>query len=218
MRLIGCVCKYSDVFSLAVLIGRGLDLEKPERSGAQILVFSFEGVFTLRMSYAPLAQLVEHLTLNQGVHGSSPWWCTICGPLVKRLRHRPLTAKTGVRFSYGSPQTFRIANKVLQTTASNVQFTVGVYDEEGPPVPIPNTVVKLFGAENTWRAAARENRSMLTSRNLTLFEWGSFFVPFWFCFLIAEFVIFSCSKIVYLRFTFCYIHIQNYPLWWIYRK
>ena len=22
--------------------------------------------------YAPLAQLVEHLTLNQGVHGSSP--------------------------------------------------------------------------------------------------------------------------------------------------
>ncbi len=28
MRLIGCVCKYSDVFSLAVLIGRGLDLNK----------------------------------------------------------------------------------------------------------------------------------------------------------------------------------------------
>ena len=23
---------------------------------------------------APLAQLVEHLTLNQGVQGSSPWW------------------------------------------------------------------------------------------------------------------------------------------------
>ena len=25
------------------------------------------------MSYAPLAQLVEHLTLNQGVQGSNPW-------------------------------------------------------------------------------------------------------------------------------------------------
>ena len=25
---------------------------------------------------APLAQLVEHLTLNQGVQGSSPWRCT----------------------------------------------------------------------------------------------------------------------------------------------
>ena len=26
------------------------------------------------------------------------------GPLVKRLRHRPLTAKTWVRFPYGSPE------------------------------------------------------------------------------------------------------------------
>ena len=25
------------------------------------------------LSYAPLAQLEEHLTLNQGVQGSSPW-------------------------------------------------------------------------------------------------------------------------------------------------
>ncbi len=25
------------------------------------------------------------------------------GPLVKRLRHRPFTAVTGVRFPYGSP-------------------------------------------------------------------------------------------------------------------
>ena len=27
-------------------------------------------------TYASLAQLVEHLTLNQGVQGSSPWGCT----------------------------------------------------------------------------------------------------------------------------------------------
>ena len=26
-------------------------------------------------AYAPLAQLVEHLTLNQGVQGSNPWRC-----------------------------------------------------------------------------------------------------------------------------------------------
>ena len=32
-------------------------------------LFSFQGVFK---EYAPLAQLVEHLTLNQGVQGSSP--------------------------------------------------------------------------------------------------------------------------------------------------
>ena len=35
---------------------------------------------------------------------------------------------------------------------------VGVYDGEDPPVPIPNTVVKLAGAENTWLETARENR------------------------------------------------------------
>ena len=42
---------------------------------------------------------------------------------------------------------------------------VGVYYSEGPPVPIPNTVVKLVCAENTWRAASRENRSMPTQRS-----------------------------------------------------
>ena len=30
---------------------------------------------------APLAQLVEHLTLNQGVLGSSPRWCTMRWPV-----------------------------------------------------------------------------------------------------------------------------------------
>ena len=39
---------------------------------------------------------------------------------------------------------------------------VGVYGDEGPPVPIPNTVVKLIIAENTWRAASREDRTMPT--------------------------------------------------------
>ena len=29
---------------------------------------------------------------------------------------------------------------------------------EGPPVPIPNTEVKLMYADNTWRATAREDR------------------------------------------------------------
>ena len=39
---------------------------------------------------------------------------------------------------------------------------VGVDDAEGPPVPIPNTEVKLSGAENTWLATAREDREMPT--------------------------------------------------------
>ena len=36
--------------------------------------------------------------------------------------------------------------------------TVGVDYGEGPPVPIPNTEVKLARAEDTWLVTARENR------------------------------------------------------------
>ena len=35
-------------------------------------LFGFEGAVKGIPGYAPLAQLVEHLTLNQGVQGSSP--------------------------------------------------------------------------------------------------------------------------------------------------
>ena len=35
---------------------------------------------------------------------------------------------------------------------------LGDNDEEGTPVPIPNTAVKLFDAENTWWVTAWENR------------------------------------------------------------
>ena len=57
------------------------------------------------------------------------------------LRLRPLTPTTGVRIPLGSP-------------------LCGADYDEDPPVPIPNTVVKLVRAENTWRAASRENRSV----------------------------------------------------------
>ena len=38
------------------------------------------------------------------------------------------------------------------------RLKVGAIDAEGPPVPIPNTEVKLCRAEDTWLATARENR------------------------------------------------------------
>ena len=50
---------------------------------------------------------------------------------------------------------------VIQKKVKNVK-KVGVDDAEGPPVPIPNTEVKLSGAENTWLATAREDREMPT--------------------------------------------------------
>ena len=86
--------------------------------GAAVL-HSFEFLFLLFSSffsvgdeaqegYAPLAQLVEQLTLNQWVLGSSPRRCTTA---VARRRE---------------------AEAVSQC-----------YFAEGPPVPIPNTEVKL---------------------------------------------------------------------------
>ena len=36
----------------------------------------------------------------------------------------------------------------------------GGHSKEVPPVPIPNTVVKLLSVENTWWATAREDRTL----------------------------------------------------------
>ena len=41
---------------------------------------------------------------------------------------------------------------------------VGVFNDEGPPVPIPNTEVKLTSADDTCLETDRENRSMPTQR------------------------------------------------------
>ena len=38
--------------------------------------------------------------------------------------------------------------------------SIGVDDAEGPPVPIPNTEVKLSGAEDSALATGPENREM----------------------------------------------------------
>ena len=46
---------------------------------------------------------------------------------------------------------------------------VSVSNAEGPPVPIPNTEVKLCSAENTCLATGRENRSMLTQNFIFVF-------------------------------------------------
>ena len=85
----------------------------------------------------------------------------ICGPLVKRLRLRPLTPATGVRVPYGSPKT-RIKKllKAYALTYISLIYIDGVNYDEVPPVPIPNTEVKLISAENTWLEAAWKDRSM----------------------------------------------------------
>ena len=84
MRLIGLLCKHGDMFSLQVLIGRGLFL--------LFVLFHF---------------------------------CFSCCSIFK---------------------------------VSLIPI-VGVYGDEVPPVPIPNTEVKLICVENTWLVTTWEDKS-----------------------------------------------------------
>ena len=52
------------------------------------------------------------------------------------------------------------------------EHKVGVFNAEGPPVPIPNTEVKLCSGEDTWREAARENSTMPTLSKYFVFVIG----------------------------------------------
>ena len=76
-------------------------------------------------------------------------------------------------FKYRRKYTIDEDQRVEESTAKDyvVQYSVNndllrkevsVTNAEGPPVPIPNTEVKLCSGENTLRATARENNSMLT--------------------------------------------------------
>lgn len=57
---------------------------------------------------------------------------------------------------------------VIENTVYGLKpFTVGVDDVEGPPVPMPNTEVKLDSAENTRMVTSREDRKMPTQIKLS---------------------------------------------------
>ena len=48
--------------------------------------------------------------------------------------------------------------KSVPASNSSKESVAGADDDEDPPVPMPNTVVKLVCAEDTWMATSRENR------------------------------------------------------------
>ena len=50
----------------------------------------------------------------------------------------------------------------VELSANLSRSEVSDFNAEGPPVPIPNTEVKLCCAENTYLATDREDRSLLT--------------------------------------------------------
>ena len=53
---------------------------------------------------------------------------------------------------------------------TSIHLKVSDFVDEGTPVPIPNTVVKLIYVDNTWLEAAREDRSSLTLEKQLLWQ------------------------------------------------
>ena len=60
---------------------------------------------------------------------------------------------------------------------------VGVDCGEGPPVPIPNTEVKLISVEDTWLETARENRETPTQSQNSV---ESIRLSFWYICLLSS--------------------------------
>ena len=58
---------------------------------------------------------------------------------------------------------WRRAKRFRKTFAASRELQlVRVNGDEGTPVPIPNTVVKLINGDNTWLATAREDNTTRT--------------------------------------------------------
>ena len=53
-------------------------------------------------------------------------------------------------------------NDILDLLQRCGRSKVRVHGDEGTPVPIPNTVVKLINGDNTWLATAREDNTTRT--------------------------------------------------------
>ena len=81
---------------------------KKAKKDKKILIFLQKGIdkpifmcynIQVRGGIAQLARATGSYPVGHGFKSNSRYH----GPLVKRLRHRPFTAVTGVRFSHGSP-------------------------------------------------------------------------------------------------------------------
>ena len=71
--------------------------------------------------------------------------------------------KTEKSFIYDAPKRSRVARRIRRKASTRI----GVLNGEGPPVPIPNTEVKLTSADDTCLETDRENRSMPIQRRET---------------------------------------------------
>ena len=93
--------------------------------------------------------------------------CFLTSIIVRRSQLKPATLGLQLeRNEKGLTGTQKgaIIQKLLEAEAFDIRDgeepskRVGIDCCEGPPVPIPNTEVKLTSADNTWRVTAREDR------------------------------------------------------------
>ena len=99
------------------------------------------GFESLKAHQWPVGQAVKTAASHAANMGSIPVRVTICLP--------------------ASCVRARIEKFILiLVVACAIIKIVGVDCGEGPPVPIPNTEVKLCSADGTWWEAARESRSL----------------------------------------------------------
>ena len=82
---------------------------------------------------------------------------------------------------------FCVIISVFQLITDWLSWRVGVINDEGPPVPIPNTVVKLIRAENTWWEAAWENRSVPTQTLLAFSDASSVYIVYYMDCIFSEY-------------------------------
>ena len=98
------------------------------------------------------------VAVSEGAAGSPPFY-------GERARYLKMTL---CKFRKNTTRVLKKRN-VVQYSRIKRFLIVSVTNAEGPPVPIPNTEVKLCSAENTCRATGRENKSMPTQHRKTVF-------------------------------------------------
>ena len=72
------------------------------------------------------------------------------------MRYRDGTWPVGQVVKTEASHAFNIGSNPVRVTIFLI--IIGVDSKEVPPVPIPNTEVKLASAHDTWLETARENR------------------------------------------------------------
>ena len=150
--LIGCRCKSGNIFSRALLIGRGLFLNRfcvewgrsPKLEGARSKT---NGNFAKQKEVSDCeawSNISTKVILDYEVYILCDFQCTRWKPRI-----------------LGRQQTKVCWWQIVRK----------------PPVPIPNTVVKTYRGENTWRATAWKDSSLPASKlNKSEITWISSFV------------------------------------------